>query len=204
MTVTSLGGGNKKYVLTPGRFTNLPTFNSGDQVILGQASSNSNGGIYYIDGGGFKSTGASITMDGSSTGGVMIYNAPTSTANSQKVQITGNSSGTVDLGPLTDGPYAGLVLWQDRTSPVDVLVEGNGGFTIRGTLYTAGAKLNINGNGSTSTGFYLDDKGQKIYGASGIGSQFICNNLSLGGNGNISIIYNGPKVAHTRIIALVE
>jgi hypothetical protein len=204
MTITNLGKGNRRYELTPGRYRNLPNFNTGDEVILKQASANEVGGIYYIDGGGFKTTGASITMDPHTTGGVMIYNKPASQAQSHKVQITGNAAGKVDLGPLTDGPYAGIVLWQDRDSSVDVLLEGNGQFTMRGTIYTPGAKLNINGNGDMSTGFYLDEKGQAIYGASGIGSQFIVNNLSLGGNGNINIIYNGPDVARTRIISLVE
>src|SRR5262249_2139347 len=55
MTITSLGNGNKQYVLTPGRYTNLPTFNQGDVVIFEQASFNSVGGIFYIDGGGFTS-----------------------------------------------------------------------------------------------------------------------------------------------------
>ncbi len=173
-------------------------------VILQQASANGNGGIFYIDGGGFKSTGATITMDPNTTGGVMIYNAPQSSSTSEKIQITGNASGTVNLSPLTSGPYAGLVLWQDRNSPVDLLVEGNGAFTIDGTFYAAGAKLDINGNGSTTTGYYIDDNGNQVWGASRIGSQYISLDLSLGGNGNINIHYMGPNAAKTRIIALVE
>jgi hypothetical protein len=207
MTEVSLPGGGKLYTLTPGRYTNLPIFGSKDQVVLKQASAG-NGGIYYIDGGGFKSTGATITMDPLTSGGLMIYNNPASTAQSEKIQITGNPDGRVDLKPLESGPYKGLVLWQNRNSPVDILVEGNGNFSIKGTLYAAGAKLNINGNGKTSTGtntgYYYDDNGNRVDGASRIGSQFISKNLSLGGNGNISIIYNGPDVAKTRIITLVE
>src|SRR5207253_9620967 len=113
MATKSLGKGNKQYTLSPGRYTSLPTFNQGDVVILQQASAG-NGGIFYIDGGGFNSTGANITMDSSTSGGVMIYNNPASTASSQKIQITGNDSGTVNISPLTDGPYAGMALWQNR------------------------------------------------------------------------------------------
>src|SRR5207249_4277407 len=51
ITQTNLLQGNKQYVLTPGRYTNLPTFNPGDVVILQQASAGGDG-IYYIDGGG--------------------------------------------------------------------------------------------------------------------------------------------------------
>jgi hypothetical protein len=208
MTTLSLGQGNTLYTLSPGRYSNLPTFSTGDVVMLKQASANDAGGIYYIDGGGFKSTGATIMMDPTTSGGVMIYNKPQGAADSQKIQITGDANGTVNLSPLTDGPSAGMVLWQDRTSSVDVLVEGNGNFNVSGTFYTAGARLNINGNAKSSTGtssgFYYDDQGNPINGASRIGSQFVTNNLSLGGNGNISIKYVGPKVARTRILTLVE
>jgi hypothetical protein len=208
MTKTSLGSGNTQYTLTPGTYSNLPTFNTGDVVILQQASANSAGGIFYINGGGFKSTGASITVDPSTSGGVMIYNAPASTANSEKIQITGNASGTVNLSPLSSGPYSGMMLWQDRNSPVPVLVEGNGNFSVNGTFYAAGAPLNINGNGQTSTGtstgYYLDSNGNPVYGSSRIGSQYVSQDLALGGNGNISINYQGPLAARTRIITLVE
>src|SRR5438477_99817 len=80
-------GSGSKYVLTPGRFTNLPNFTSGDQVILQQASANSAGGIYYLDGTNFTSTGANISMDASTSGGVMLYNNPTSGSNSQVINI---------------------------------------------------------------------------------------------------------------------
>ena len=120
MTKTSLGMGNFQYTLTPGRYTNLPNFNTGDVVILEQASTNGAGGIFYIDGGGLHSTGATITM-GTGSGGVMIYNRPAGSDNSDKIQITGNKDGTVNFSGLASGPYAGLVLWQDRTSKVELL-----------------------------------------------------------------------------------
>jgi hypothetical protein len=174
-------------------------------VVLQQASANNAGGIFYINGGGFKSTGASVIMDPATTGGVMIYNEPAGTASSEKIQITGNSAGTVNLAPLASGPYAGISLWQDRTSPVNALVEGNGNFSILGTFYMAGALLNVNGNGATTTGF-TDGAGNYHPAGSSptIGSQYITQDLSLGGNGNIHIAYNGPMQARTRIITLVE
>src|SRR5205823_3298500 len=131
MTTLNLGTGNKLYTLTPGRYTNLPTFNSGDIVMFKQASANNVGGVFYIAGGGFKSTGASILMDPTTTGGVMIYNAPQSSSNSQQVQISGNSSGTVNLSPLTSSAYAGLLMWQDRTSTVPLSISGNGNFNLK-------------------------------------------------------------------------
>ncbi len=198
ITETALASGNKQYVLTPGTFTNLPQFNTGDVVIFQQASAG-NGGIYYINGGGFKSTGATLMMDPATSGGMMLYNNPQSTAQSEKLQITGNSAGSVILSPLTDGPYSGMMIWQDRDAVNEVLVEGNGEFTVKGTFYAAGAKLNVNGNGGTTTG----DTGQVIQGST-IGSQYVSNNLSLGGNGNVLINYFGPEAAKVRILTLVE
>jgi hypothetical protein len=118
----------------------------------------------------------------------------------------GRADVTVNLSPLTDGPYSGMMLWQDRNSPVNALVEGNGNFTINGTFYLAGAVLNINGKTSTdtATGSYVDDNGNVVSGASRIGSQYVSLDLSLGGNGNINIHYQGPPEAKTRVIALVE
>jgi hypothetical protein len=207
MTKTSLGKGNWSYLLTPGRYTNLPNFNTGDIVIFQPASTNGGDGIYYIDGGGLHSTGATLTM-GAGSGGIMIYNRPTDASNSQKVQITGNPAGTVNLSGLTSGPYSGMVLWQDRKSDAEMLVEGNGNFSIQGTLYAAGALLNVNGNGKTAagdiTGFYYDEAGNKIAGSSRIASQYVSKNLSLGGNGNVRLDYSYQSVAKTRVIALVE
>lgn len=199
ITVSDIGMGNKRYELTPGRFSNLPQFNSGDEVILKQASANENDGIYYIDGGGFKSTGATIKMDPSTSGGVMIYNVPSSTALSEKLQITGNSSGSVELTPLTSGPYSGMMLWQERNSTVPAIVEGNGNFTVKGSFYFASALLSVSGNGGTFSG----DDGEIIQG-SRIGSQFIVKDLALSGNGNIYLKYKDSPSAPARILALVE
>src|SRR5262249_16196689 len=132
--------GNKTYYLTPGRFTSLPNFGNGDTVMLQQ------GGIYYIDGGGLTSTnGASIIMDPNTTSGVMIYNAPNGIQTSQSINISG---GIVNLSPLTSGPYKGLLFWQDRTSPVPLSFQGQGGFTIHGTFYAANAQLSVTGQGT--------------------------------------------------------
>jgi hypothetical protein len=202
MTTTNIGQGNTQYVLTPGRYTNLPQFNTGDQVILQQASANSAGGVYYIDGGGFKSTGASITMDPNTSGGVMLYNNPASNAQSEKIQITGNASGTVNISGLTSGCYTGITLWQNRSSTVSMLIEGNGSFTMTGTFYAAGALLNVNGNGS-GTYSYVDQNGNTVSNSSRIGSQWIAHDLSIAGNGNVNLHYLG-NYGKTRIITLVE
>ncbi|MEN6449675.1 MAG: pilus assembly protein TadG-related protein [Thermoguttaceae bacterium] len=187
MTVTNLGTGSKRYTLTPGRYTTLPNFQSGDEVVLQQASANGAGGIYYIDGGGLKSTGATITMDPNTSGGVMIYNHPTSGANSGQIQITGNSSGRVNLSSLTEGPYAGMLFWQDRAAAQPMSISGGGDFTLSGTFYAANATLQITGNGTAT-----------------IGSQYVSRTLNLGGNGNVLINYSDGGTARIREATLVE
>src|SRR5262245_832584 len=71
----------KVYVLDPGRYDNLPNFGNGDVVILKQGAGNNgiaNNGIYYLNGCGFHSSGATVVVDptGATTGGVMFYNDP--------------------------------------------------------------------------------------------------------------------------------
>jgi Putative Flp pilus-assembly TadE/G-like len=187
ITKTHLKGGGDKYVLTPGTFTSLPNFTSGDVVILQQASANSAGGIYYLEGSGFTSNGASVTMDPNTSGGVMLYNAPTNGSNSQGISIAGSASGTVNLSGLTSGIYAGILLWQDRTSNVNMSVTGNGNFSLSGTFYAADANLTVAGNGSVT-----------------VGSQYISRTLTVNGNGSINVNYTDNGTARTRIVCLVE
>jgi hypothetical protein len=186
--------------LTPGRYTNLPVFTQGQTVILQQATyPNGANGIYYLDGCGFQSTGANIIMDAVYSGGVMIYNKPSSTDSSQGISITGNPQGSVNIVPLTSGPYTGMSFWQDRNSAIPVQVAGNGTFNIDGTFYAAGATLTITGNG----GVYTGTTGETIDGSQ-IGSQFISKDLNLAGNGDIVIKYRGNGAARTKLLRLVE
>jgi hypothetical protein len=185
MTQTSLSGGGTQYTLTPGSYSNLPTFSNGDVVIFQQASAG-NDGIYYLTSGGLTSTGADLKMDPSTTGGIMIYNAGTGSGDA--ISITGNSSGTVNLSPLTDGPYTGIAIFQARNASETITIAGNGTFNVYGTLYAAGALLQVAGNGSVSN----------------IHSQYVTKDLAITGNGNVKIVYDGQAVGRTRIITLVE
>jgi hypothetical protein len=185
ITQVSLASGNTQYTLTPGSFSNLPNFSSGDVVIFKQASYN-NSGIYYLTASGLNSQGASLTMDPLTSGGIMIYNAGTGT--NDKINITGDGAGVVNISPLTTGPYTGMTFFQARNASQDIQIAGNGSFTINGTIYGAAATLKVTGNGAVSN----------------IGSQYVTNDLSISGNGNVKITYAGPQVARTRIITLVE
>jgi hypothetical protein len=111
-------------------------------------------GIYYINGGFGDSSGANIVGNG-----VMIYNA------SQSFSVTGN--GNVTLSPMTSGPYAGITIYHNPNSTSDVSITGSGSLNITGTIYCAGSKLTVTGNGST------------------IGSRSISKTLSVTGNGSL-------------------
>ena len=184
MTKTPLGGGNTQFTLSPGTYQNLPNFGTGDVVLFQQASAG-NGGIFYLASGGLTSTGANLTMDPSTSGGLMIYNA--GTGSNDGVTITGNPSGSVNLSALTNGVYTGMCYFQARNASENINIKGNGNFTINGTLYAAGALLSVEGNGIVSN----------------IGSQYVTKDLAIAGNGNVTISWS-PLVGRTRFIGLVE
>jgi hypothetical protein len=181
---------NNVYILTPGSYggpsdPKLPNFTNGDLVIFQQASAGG-GGIYYLAAGGFTSNSADLIMDPSTSGGIMIYNAGTGI--NDGINIAGNPSGYVNLSGPTNGIYEGLTIFQARNAPEPVQIAGNGSFTITGTIYAADAQLQITGNG----------------GVSNIGSQYVSDDLTLAGNGNLMIKYRGPQVARYRFLTLVE
>jgi Flp pilus assembly protein TadG len=167
---------------TSGTINLQPGVYKGGISASGTASINLAPGIYYMDGGGFSFSG-----QGSLTGnGVMIYNAP---GNGNSAGISVNGQGSVQLSGMTSGIFQGMTFFQDRTSNVTGNISGTSGTTsITGTFYFAGALLNITGNG----------------GVVNLGSQYISNDLNLGGNGNININWTPNTVARKRSIYLVE
>jgi hypothetical protein len=194
-TSTSTATGTTTWTLTPGKWgtngTPWPKFGNGDIIQFTQQDSWGNGGIYYIDGGGLNITNnKSLQMvplpgsDPATTGGIMIYNAPASTASSEGISIGG--SGVSTLNGLKQGPYAGILFFQDRTSPVPMSITGSNS-DLEGTFYAANALLKITGQGVAT-----------------IGSQYISRQLSISGNGTININYTDPGTARLREVMLVE
>src|SRR5262249_58730641 len=103
--------------------------------------------------------------------------------NSDGISVTGQ--GSISLSGMTSGIYQGMTFFQDRTSTVTGNISGTSGTTnITGTFYFAGALLNITGNG----------------GVVNLGSQYISNQLNLGGNRGRNNPWNphtgGPQRAH--------
>jgi hypothetical protein len=137
-------------------------------------------GIYYMQGGGLSMTGQA-TLNGS---GVTIYNAPNSATD--VINVAGKD--TVNLSPPTSGPYAGITIFQDRTSTAPLNLAGNGTLNISGTIYAANAAVNVGGNGVTDQD----------------GSQIIARTLSSSGNGSVTINYASGTLAQARMFGLVE
>ncbi len=161
-----------------------PGIYMGGISITGKGSITLNPGIYYMLGGGF-SVGGQGSLSGN---GVMIYNAPLS--NSDTIDISGSGEGAITLSPMTTGPYAGVLLYQQRDAPYqpDVSVTGNGYMNISGTFYVPSALLKVTGNGANDV----------------IGSQYISNTLKLGGNGNFTVDWNPGVIPGIREVYLVE
>jgi Flp pilus assembly protein TadG len=183
--VTTTPNGVTQYDLYPGSYSNLQNFGGNSKVVFHQASSNNNNGIFYLTSGGLNFSGnVTVAMASGETGGVMIYNAGTGSADT--INIAGN--GSVGLSGLTAGPYTGLLISQPPASTGDVSISGNGSFSLVGSIYVPGARIVVSGNGA----------------AADVASQWIARELYLSGNGGINIKYSNNTVARTRIITIVE
>jgi len=159
--------------LQPGRYTG--------GISATQASITLSPGIYYLDGGLDLSGQASISGTG-----VMIY------ATNGSITLTGQ--GSVSLSPSTTGTYQGVSIFQDRSSSADISIKGNGNLSITGLFYTPSADVTLVGNGGVDASGNPSDV---------IGSEFIANNLTLKGNGSVTVQSNsGPTPL--RKIQLVE
>jgi hypothetical protein len=142
-----------------------------------------NPGIYYMKGGfSFSGQGGLIGYN------VMIFNDPQS--NSETISLGGQ--GAITLTPPDSGPYAGVTLFQSRTSTyqpgISVTGSGVAPLLMTGTFYAPKAELKVTGNGVEDT----------------IGSQYISNTLILGGNGTFKVDWKPALVPGIRQVWLVE
>jgi hypothetical protein len=140
-------------------------------------------GLYYMRG------GFSFSGQGSLTGyGVTIFNYPMST--SDAIDLSGQ--GAITLTPPMDGTYQGITLFQARTSTyqptVSVTGTGSAPLYMTGTFYVPKAQLKVTGNGTEDT----------------IGSQYISDTLTLGGNGSFNVNWDPSLVPGIREVWLVE
>jgi Putative Flp pilus-assembly TadE/G-like len=173
----TLSGGGKKSAVTldPGLYV------GGIQITGGTVTLNP--GVYYLEDGGL-----SVSGSGSLVGaGVMLYNDPSS--NSDTITLAG-SGNSITLSPMLTGPYAGITLFQNRTTTAPVTVSGSSTtvLSMTGTFYAAAATLAVTGNGVQQT----------------LGSQYISYDLVTGGNGSYVVTWAENLSPGTREILLVE
>jgi hypothetical protein len=140
-------------------------------------------GLYYMRG------GFSFSGQGSLTGlGVTIFNYPLSI--SDGIDLSGQ--GAITMTPPMDGPYQGITLFQSRTATdqptVSVTGTGTAPLYMTGTFYAPKAELKVTGNGTEDT----------------IGSQYISDTLTLGGNGSFNVDWDPTLVPGIRQVWLVE
>jgi len=155
----------------------------GGIAVSGKGNITLESGIYYMQGG--FSFGGQGTLTGYN---VLIYNDPQS--NSDTISLSGG--GAITLTPMDTGPYQGICLFQSRTSTYQPVcsVTGSGAapLSITGTFYIPKANLNVTGNGTQDT----------------IGSQYISDTLTLGGNGHFNVDWSPTLVPGIREVWLVE
>ncbi len=136
-------------------------------------------GIYYMDQGGFSMSNGNLTGTG-----VMIYNNCTP-GSGQKVTLTG---GDWNITAPTTGPYIGMAIFQARNAGnVPVAITGPGTCNLIGAVYAASSPVDVTGGGGAT-----------------IGSLFVSDTLTITGQGDFSVSWNGAPQPGTRDIRLVE
>jgi hypothetical protein len=132
-------------------------------------------GTYYLQGGG-------LTMSGGTSGltalQVMIYNGANSSGSVGKITLSGG--GAVHMTPPSGGEYAGMAIFQDRTSTQPITLSGGSNWDFKGTVYAAKAHVDVSGGSGAR-----------------MGSQYISDTLTLSGSSTFQDIdpqYGyGPK-----------
>lgn len=141
----------------PGTYTDL-SIGSKKTVTMGS-------GIYCVTG--------NSTIHGtllSEPDGVFIYT---------QGEIDSNSQAIVDIIAMTDGPYAGLLVYSDIVKTNQAGLKWNGGsdLSLTGTVYAPQTPCQINGGDNTI-----------------INSQFICYEFWIEGGGEVMIFYEPAAV----------
>ena len=117
-------------------------------------------GIYCIDD-GMRINGGSVTGHD-----VMFY------VRDGAVSWSGNAN--LHLDAPDDGPYAGMLLYQDPSDTDRATLNGDSGSYIEGTIFVPGAEVQVNGTG----------------GADGFHSQIVAYKVDLSGTADLHVVYD--------------
>jgi hypothetical protein len=142
-----------------GTFTLLPGIYEGMNLSSGSCTTvNLTPGIYVVRKKGINLSGdMTVQVDPLAlpSQGVMIYNTiegyPSSSPTTcDKINFSGN--GVLSIRASRTGPYAGMLIFQDRRCTAEMYVSGNGQFhAITGSIYLPQAPFHISGNGTFAT-----------------------------------------------------
>ncbi|MGQ9714395.1 MAG: pilus assembly protein TadG-related protein [Anaerolineae bacterium] len=138
-----------------GSVTLEPGVYYGGIAIAGDARVTLRPGLYAMAGGGF-SVGGMAQVKGE---GVCLYNGVNPYARRRddafgSVVVT--NSGLLSLTPPKSGPYAGLVVFQDRTNEEEMSVSGAARLSApEGTLYLPSARLAVSGGAQSNAPFLV-------------------------------------------------
>jgi hypothetical protein len=171
-----LGGGLKRYTLKPGCYEGGLSFSGQDTVILEP-------GIYYMKGGGFHFSGTESTS--LTALGVMLFNGTGTNGRAGDISITGSS--TVTWTPPSSGIYRGMSFFQARSVTQTIGISGGGSMNVKGAWYAQNAMIDIGGSGTNY-----------------VGSQFVCWNMFMHGNGTYIVPWDAGNLMPVRDLKLVE
>ena len=160
---------------------------SGGATVTLHANADGTPGIYYLQGGGFKVSGAAstVTTSAAETAGVMIYN---DWGISTDVV---NVSASLTLTPPSKGMFQGITIFQKRGTPSNpaptITIAANGNVNVGGTIYGAHAQITL----SSKSGINV------------LGGQVIGDTVNVTG-GSVNIDPGTHPIANTRSVGLVE
>jgi hypothetical protein len=145
-------------------------------------------GLYIMAGGGITIQGSGEITDVAAAGGtpapVMIFNTDSPTCGSGgpcEDVLNFSAQSSVKLRPIADGPYRGIVIWNDgtiRNPPgADVTLNGGTNLDVGGTIYSPKALVTING-------------GAAVAGVDRAAVQVIAWRFDVGGNSGLDMPYD--------------
>jgi hypothetical protein len=154
-----------------------PGVYNGGMTLTGSSSVTLNPGVYYINGGGIGMSGPS-SISGS---GVFIYKT-----GGGAINLSG--TGNVSLSPMSSGTYAGITVFQDRSSTTGATLSGTGNMHNTGTFYFPDATLTLSGSS----------------GVNAVGAQIIAKNLTFSGSAGIQVNYDSSVASVSNGFAIVQ
>lgn len=128
--------------LSPGCYT-------GNLTIKGTVTLNP--GTYYVDGGSLKVNSGAVINGAGVT--IVLTSSTASTSPSSVATIDLNGGATVNLTAQTSGPYAGIVIYQDRRANDSGTekINGNSSSVFQGAIYMPSRAVEFTGTSGMTT-----------------------------------------------------